>query len=479
MNNPLLIGSAVVLVGGLLVAPRFVGNHVEGRMNEIVAGLDDNPMVEARWREYHHGWFSSSGVLDIRLTVPVTDVQPLQKVSAWTASPAEKPEMTTIDFQYQLDLAHGPVIFDSGVTVALASWTGQIKQSPELETFLSWDQSQPLYRQTGKIGVDGDVHVQENISPFSVAGEQLSVTFSGFQGAGEESDGVFAYNGKAESLVIGGPANTIKIEGVRIDSDIEADLVKVIQGDLYTMNGLFSVDKVLSGEGGEFRQLQVEVNTTLNEDESLADIRAGYRIGEISGVDYSLSDLGFDVIVTNYSAAFNQQYKQLVKKAAFQNTLNPELIEAAWKESLPLLMRSNPTVRLENLHFTLPEGTFKSQLSLSLNSVDLQAQQLNNPEFWVRNLVLNASASADKPLAERLAKQLVRIQVAKNPELKLSEAELEQASVQQASMMLAMLGARGMLRDEGNQLSLDFRMSNGQANLNGQAIPLPAGLGQQ
>ena len=478
MKNPLLIGSVAVVVGGLLVAPRFVGNHVESRMNELIASVDANPMIEVRWSEYHHGWFSSGGVLDVRLTVPVTEVEPPPVAAAGTAAPIVKTEMTTVDFQYRLDLAHGPVILDSGVTLALASWTGEIMHNDALDATLSWDRSSPLYWQSGRITLGGNLQVQETVSPFSLSGDQVSATFSGYQGSGKETNGTLAYSGEAASLVVNGPEDSVKFEGFRFEMEMDADLAKVMQGSLYNMDGLLSVDQVLSGEGSGIRNLQVEINAKLNEDESLADIHAGYRVQEVFGGEISLSDLGFDVVLTNYSAAFNRRYNELVQQTLFQNNLSPETIQAVWKESLPLLLQSNPTMRLENLRFTLPEGSFNSEVSLSLNGMDLQGQSLDSPEFWLQNLVLNASASADKPLAERLARQFVRNQAANNPDLQLSEAELERASAQQASMMLAMLGAQGMLREEGEQFRLDFRMTNGQANLNGQPIPLPEGLGQ-
>lgn len=85
----------IVVVALLLLAPRWIGSIAHNRLNHIVTRLNaDNSSLHIALKDYQSGWFHSQAALDIT-------------------------DSSGASYTFDLHLAHGPIIFDKGLHVAL------------------------------------------------------------------------------------------------------------------------------------------------------------------------------------------------------------------------------------------------------------------------------------------------------------------------------------------------------------------------
>ncbi len=114
-------GFWLILVVLILGTYFLMGFIVENTLNKNIKALPKNPIISAHLDDYHRGWFSSRGVFTLDMHIPEQNTT--DKNGAVSKSP---PVDFTLNFP--LTMKHGPVIFtDNGVRFGI----GQVTTVPQ------------------------------------------------------------------------------------------------------------------------------------------------------------------------------------------------------------------------------------------------------------------------------------------------------------------------------------------------------------
>ncbi|ROS04845.1 uncharacterized protein YdgA (DUF945 family) [Sinobacterium caligoides] len=457
MKTPVIVTSALI-VAGLAIAPKFVGNAVENRLEDMVKTLNRSPMLEVSLSDYNKSWFSSDAVINVTFHGEAT-------------AGAGEDDFTV---KLPLSVAHGPVIFDGAPSLDWVKWHLEVETGEQLKTLLRWDDSQPLYQFSGSVGLLQKIDFSERLLPFEIDSEAGVVKFSGYQGQGE-GRGVVQYEGGAESLLIPIEGGSVVAKGLHVNFETELDLDKFVDGKLSNMSANFSLDQLDVGELFALKKLMVDVSSDYDAKTKLADATVAYSAAEVTVAEHTASDLALEIEVKNISDEFNDFYSEQLEQLD-DSALEAENMQALLLKSLPLLLKNDPEFNIKKLAVTLPEGSFIGHANLAVKGVNADNIKLEDNAFWLQHTVFDSSFTADKPLAEKIATEFFTAQQANQQQAPQDMAEARQMAQQQASMTLMMLAGQGMLQDLDKTFKIDFSFNKGEVNLNGKAMPLPPGL---
>ena len=511
----LTIAAGVVCAAGIILGPQMLGQRVEAQNQYLLHLINQNPFYEASWEQYEKGWFSTKGILAIKLTFPGIDTHQIlalqsnagqspaiqaERAPSETGLPEETANMslgtsllageeTEIKAKFTVDIQHGPVLLQDGFGIGLAAWDAHLISTEGMKEILDWDQTQALYRSRGTADLVGNLKFEDVISVFDInsADQSGTFTFNGYVASGELNSGHLVYKGTSKGLEGGSSTGErFALNDLKVDLMLDInDLESIMRGDLYDMEGEFSVASIIAKGESEFalEDITMMVSSKVNEDNTLADIGVGYGVGKFHADGLELTDAALDITLANYSAEFNRRYMKAFSEDIYANF---ELLDAQQNleklmlEALPLLLSEDPAFRVDSLRFTLPEGSFKSEATLQLSGVKQLPANPADMAFWLQHTTFSISASADKALAEKIASTTAKKQIMANSQVQMTEAQAHQAAAQQASMMLEMFGQQGLLVQKEKQYRFDFIFENGKALLNGQESPIPLGalLGQ-
>ena len=457
--------TALLLAAVGLIGPKLVGAGSKSQIDEYMRLINEQSVYEVSWKAYESGWFNSSGTVHVKLKLP-----PFVSL-AQTDDRVAGEQLIAVDFD--LSLQHGPVLTGKP-GLGLASWQLVLVQPKGLEGALQWEQSQPLYSASGHTGLFGGMDFSELIPALTVDGE-TNVTFSGYASNGAFKNGRFSYRGSSKGISIIEAEEEVRIGELNVEGEFEADFATMISGALYNMEGSLTLAAIEGGDEFSMENLVLTVNSDISDDGKVANMRAGYAIDRLNAEDILSPDAGVDLAIDNYSSEFNQRYTRMVTSSLSAG--EPEQIQAQIQammlEALPFLLAENPELRLENLRFTLPEGTFKGSGQLKLEGVTALPANPTDPAFWLQHTILSASLAADNALAELMAVQMAQTQMAADAPPETPPEQLAEAARQQGPMMLGMLGQQGMLVQKEGQYRFDFSYDKGQTVLNGNPIELP------
>ena len=466
MTRPLLFG-ALTLAVGVALAPQAVGLYAEQRINDTLAQLQENPMLAIAITRYDRDWFSTEAEFAITFKLPDSNGSDGQ------ISPLPVGAGQELGFQYRLVLDHGPLI--SAGSLGWLHFDGQLPGQGAREAGLQWPAEQPLLNHLGSVNLLGDIRYQEMIPALSYDNGTFAANFSGHQASAESRGELLHYRGVADQLTIRSRGEEFVFNQLIQTASFEPDFGKILGGGLYEMTGDIRLGSLQVGQLARLDNLAMTMASHLNEDSSLAEMHLGYHIDQWHTDSLDVTDINAEMRLSNYSSEFNRYYQEQMNRIIAQPKADLAAQEQQVREDLlamiPLFFASKPQLMFEQLRFSLPEGKFQGDVQLSLDTIDIKGASFDDRRFWQQHAVVTAQASADKPLAQRLARLMLEQQLANNPGVPLSDEELQQTLDQQAPMMLSMLEQQGLLKDDGEHYQLDFKMHDGQRILNGQALP--------
>jgi uncharacterized protein YdgA (DUF945 family) len=213
----------------------------------------------------------------------------------------------------------------------------------------------------------------------------------------------------------------------------------------------------------------------LNADKSLANIKIKGSFADMEFMGEKISNAQLDLGFSNFSVLFLDQYLAVIQAGYdTENDANQMLAMQAMNLATQHLLPGGPQIHVDSLAFTTREGSleFDGHLAVAPEA----ARLTDNPMAMISHVALDASLLVDKPLAFRLMRQstmndLNEAQFEGGGQM--TDAEKEALADNQTHMKLDMLTLQGMLIDKGEQYSSEFHFKNGEAELNGRAMPLP------
>ncbi len=449
---------SLAIAAGVLVGPKFAGDSFENLLEQQVQQINEMPGYSVELTSYENNWFSSYGVAKISLDPSVIN--------------PEGSELPTIEFETEISVDHGPVTLNNGFGLNRISWQQEVINPAELQEKLGITES--LYATKGQVSLFGSLSFVETIPAFVIKGDTTTVDFSGYQSsAWTGNDGLLVYKGITDSLVVKDVEREMFLSDLSMDMTADIDLEKIREYMLYDGEIELNVGTIRADDLFSASNLNVSYLFKTSDDDSKGDMTLQYGVDAVTANNLDLTDVSFDMTLLNYSTEFNKMYNQeMIKLMNHDSSFDPSQMNKVMADSLPVFLGAKPEFKIDKIHFSLPEGSFDSNLSLKLINYQLEPAQMLSSAFWINNVQLDAVASADKKLAEKLV-ALVAAQKMKGSR-RVSSAKAAEMAKQQAQMMLGMFSAQGMIKQEEDKYTLSFSMNNGEANLNGNPIPLPA-----
>ncbi|MCR6653820.1 MAG: YdgA family protein [Cellvibrionaceae bacterium] len=464
-----LISVLVVLLIAVAVLPYVGAYKTEEVFNNWITQVNQTGAYDLAWESYDKGWLQTHAVLKVGFKPGVV----------FAASDTDE---TDWYLPLHLTLNHGPVLWLDGV--GLGWFSGEFffdeKHQMWLEHNLEKQGEGRFFVSKIHMNLMAETTLKDRSLPFSLttsSGETVQV--SAYTGEGTISrSGKLEYSGKLPSFTAaGGDFAEVSAADVlfRLQSDFGARVGQYVTPGY----GEFSVKKILIKGQEEWTfdaaDLSLVSDMQINSEKTLADVKIKMAFADLNIMGENISNARLDLGFSNISVVFLDQYLAMIQETYEGNSeANSMLAMQTMNMAAEHLLPGGPKIDVSSLAFTTREGSleFNGHLAVAPEA----AQHANNPFALIPHVSVDASLLVDKPLAFRLVRRstMNELDAAQfEGGGQMTDAEKEALADNQTHMKLDMLTLQGMLVDKGERYSSEFHFKNGQAELNGQPVPLP------
>lgn len=469
-----LLALAVATAGVCLIAPKFIGDNADAELTRVIAEVSELPGYQLTLVSKEKGWFASSATLNIAFDPTEFDPQIAQ-------SPEAMAMFENLQFDFEVDMQHGPILAEKGlglsdIKIRIPNTSEAIKNAGELV--------ENIYQFDGKLSLLGGLTYMDSISPLEMEfdGQPGKLTFSGYEGEAKNTNGELDYAAKAGSLNINSPMFDFAISDIATNWKGDFDLAKLTKGIYGNMETSFRIGKMEATQVSQpvFGMQDLEISiASVADDNDVADMKAAYLIKQLDTPIEKFTDVELGFEFNNLSQNAMSKYADVIASLQTQELNEDEFLETL-KPFVIDLMSAKPEIKITNIGFTTAAGTMKSQADVKLANYDIDESNVVDKSFWEQNLVLNSGLSLPTALATDLMSKNTMLQMRMDPNAaQYTPEQLQEMASQQAQMMVNGFMQGGFLVEENGELTLNFNVKDGIANLNGQEIPLAALLPAQ
>lgn len=451
------IGLIAVLAVGVLGAYDGMGWMAERTLNQNIQAVPDSPFFKLSLDKYRRGWFSSNALLRFNMHIP-----PQPALAADGSYTSGQP--IDLGMAFPLLIQHGPVVFtDSGLRFGTAQVT--TRPASHYGAFINY---------THKT-------VMKYTLPSTILRSKVP---SSQQDYVVDWRGLCVWLGLAPHL--NGFDSQLETGGLRITADQFTLDIGHIVGDLAlnrerdwlwlgeTRLHLSSIKAHSPTQAVfELHDFNLRVNSFAEDDTLQFDWQLSLQKLFADNQHYGPASLR--LTIRNIDAAAMAKINQQTWSSTTQSTGNPSLAMMAMMAEVPYLLAKGPVIELSEMDVTMPEGRIVGHFKLMLPTVSPE----NNAEFTrkiygegefrapakVVKALLNASikrhASSTVPTAPR-----DQVMALDNQTPATSDASIEQ----QADKMLQDYISKGLLKQDGEDYVLTFKVENQQLIVNGQVF---------
>ncbi|MDO3384947.1 DUF945 family protein [Gilvimarinus sp. SDUM040013] len=452
----------IALIIALLSAPMLLGRQAQGHIEQVVESLNNYPGYEANIKSYQRSWLTSTVEVELGIDVAQFNSEEL----------AGLPSMT---FKVLLAIDHGPVLLNDGVAVGLYAW----RAGPAGETLttvhdaLALEGDEPFYRVWGKTSLLGETEFQDKARGFTLQTPELNADFSGYQGEGRVTrGGELSYQGAMTEASFSDGSSSASMRG--LNAELAADLAHL---DWRTM--VYPGSMELTLEGAEFRTpfggsggldaLRVASDVELSDDGGAFDVVSEVSLDKVMGDAGAATDLKIVMSLVNVDLdayrAYLDAYTE-VMQAASADAATPEAPDFSKmfnQEVMQQFVARGPEIRIDELAFTVPQGTMEADLAMTFDK-ESEVPEQEMIMFWLMTAVsVNANAELDRPLAEMFAQLGAAAQG-------MTPGDGSDPGVDMLNMMIA----QGIFTESDGKIKTELNMADGSFTVNGQPFPLGA-----
>jgi uncharacterized protein YdgA (DUF945 family) len=301
--------------------------------------------------------------------------------------------------------------------------------------------------------------------------------FSGIDFSGLLKGNDLRYDAMLASLSVQSPFASAILDSLAVKGDYQRQPGTVSLGGGEISVARLTASNPLLGGAPMFMAENASVSGNVSENDAGThlDLKAAYRFGHFAvGDEFEISDAALGI---NFNHIDNEAVRSLYGLVTDAPAgLDESQMSALMLPILQDVLAGNPTLSLDPLEFSMPEGDFNGRVNLSIDSSALpagQAPNLQNPAALMSALTTEIDLTAAKPVAERIGALFAQQNLpAIGPDGQpLPEEQRESAARAQASQMLQFLSGQGLIVDNGDTYSTSIRFANGAATANGQPIP--------
>jgi len=477
MNKPLLLSAGVTL-GAFLIAPHFIGNGLESKFNSAIANIDEHPVYSANVVSYEKGWFTTTAQVEVGF-----DLQAMLNAQQIDQSDIEQTGNPT--FVANIVAHHGPLYVGDSVGIGRLQYNLHV-EGDALRDYVEWDSNTPVYANEGVIGLFGSTDYTDMVPAltFIDEDEDVTLTFSGFDGEAEGSGDMTHYESTIPSLSIVGDGMVIAMNNMDMDMQWSGSMIKAIKGELFESAFTFnlkettvSIDGAVDSDTPLFvmEDLALTSRTDIDEDNNLVDAFFEYKVASMRSPDLTLHDAVFAMEAKQLDTDFIKAYQEVSNATlTTEPELVPELVKSFIEDNLLSFLQKSPAINITQLSGTLPEGKFTAHMNTRMSGVDALPDTLEDPAFWINHIIADAKVTLDEGVAEKAMGTYVLSQLATNPQVQNMTAEELEATVdQQIPLVMKAFLRQGFIVSEGDGYTATMGLTDGVAVLNGETIPLP------
>jgi uncharacterized protein YdgA (DUF945 family) len=469
MKKALLV-VIVLIVVCVLGLPLLTGMMTQARIEERVAELDNNPIVVVEVARYDRGWLAATARIEL-------GIDPQYAAQFGAGMPAGA--MFEQRLPFVLEVKHGPVIFGAGVQIALSSVVATFDPESPLSVLARDQLGMPYILQLRGHGpLTGGFEFEAEIPPVDYGDGANDLSFSGLRVDGALRGDHVTSHGNIDSFDFTSAAATAVVEQVSFDMDSEYRV-----GGIGVGNGELSVARVvvtspLVGTEPLFTAQGLRVGGESAIDDN-GRMRVGVNYGAqsvVAGTSFSLADAEVGIALADLDAEAVRDYYETIQLVMGQQpAAAPDEVLAALVPVIERLLEGGPNLTVDPIRFAMNGEPFFAKILVDVDPAALPpaaARNYQDPSLWIAAATVTAEAQVSKVLAQDLAQQAMRMQLAGSGDPSLTEEDIDAQAEAQVGLVLVQLTGMGMLQDAGDSYTTSARFASGTLTVNGTPIPL-------
>mgnify|MGYP001384283468 CR=1 FL=1 len=473
MKKTVILGIFIGAIG--LIGPKIIGSGVNEKIDDFVGALNKTPGYEATIVSSQSSWFSTVATVKIGLDPGM--------FGDLSASPEAVEFFEDFSINAHVTAQHGPLLTLNGLGLGLLALKAQVDEAT-LRDYLAYSEDERLYSLLINIGLLGSASYTDEVQAFNVVdgsdtADSKPLSFSGWSGGGTMSASHLDYRGQMDSLTMPQDGNSalFQIQSVSLAMNVDDSWANMIAGAFYDSSFEFVIGSIIVGSpmksGTKVRVENIVMDgvSEKSDDGELMDMAINYGIETIASEGFNAKDLVLNTEFNNLEKSFF---------TAFQDaSVDPSEIEQmteVLKSSLLPQLQASPEFNITEMSGSVGNGSFSGKMLMKITGVDSLPDVPEDPGFWLSKAGVDSAITVDKAMALWVAEKMLISQLQGDAQTadQMTNKETKDLAVQQAGTMIETFSQQGMVivNDEGNY-TMTFTLTDGQATLNGNPMPLP------
>jgi uncharacterized protein YdgA (DUF945 family) len=476
----LAVTSIIVLVS--VIAPKFVSNSYNQKLDSVVELINQNPAYSASIKDRTSAWFSSTATINIGLDSSVFDNNDFDQETASKVQDV----FANMNVDVVIEAQHGPILTQNGLALGWLTWNARVDGNTLRET-LVFEANIPFYQITSHTNLLGASSYTDKIPSFQIKDDEVftQLSFSGWNGFGTFSDSETRFQGMLETASVNSAFGKFKLNQWSVDSNIQGDLMNAIAGNFQNSTMSMQVQDItfeqVTGQATAqaktvITEIGMRTNSKFDEATSLLDTEINFSLKELTTAELNVSSVSVNTEINNLKEQFFQAYQTLMNQLSKEPEKMQENLDDFMQTELLGQLQAEPAFNISSFQAKINQGNITGSLSSKVEQVTKLPDAIESPVFWIQHLMVTGQINADKSVALWLAIDTIKSQIKADPSAaQMTKEEIAAIAEQQAPAMLQGIQQQGMFTETATGYQLQFSLADGQALLNGNPMALPTG----
>jgi len=473
MKKTLLIG-AIVIVLVSVIAPKFISNSFNQKLDSVVELINQNPAYSASIKDRTSAWFFSAATINIAFD---------SSSFAQENTPELQDVFADMNVDVVIDTQHGPILTNNGIALGWLSWNARVEGNSLRDTLL-FEANTPFYQITSHTNLLGVSSFSDKIPSFKMKEKEdvfTQLSFSGWNGSGSFSNSEVSYQGKLETINANSAFGKFELNQWRVNSSIQGNLMNAMGGDFYDSTMSMQIQNITFEQVSDqaktiLTELEINGMSDFGETTSLLDTQINFSLQELTTTELNLSSVLVNTEINNLKEQFFKAYQTFMSEIGKEPEKMQENLNTFMQTELLGQLQAEPEFNISSFAAKINQGNITGSLSSKIHQVTDLPDAIASPVFWLQHIMANGQINADASAALWLATDTIKSQIKADPSAaQMTTEEITDIAQQQAPAMLQGMQQQGLFTETATGYQMVFSLKDGQAMLNGNPMPLPIG----
>lgn len=466
----IVVASAGIVLLALVSVPKFVAHSIEQKLLSITDTINENPAYKASIENQQSGWFSTSAVIKVgfnpEMMGKTNNSDATEMLKEW-------------NFDVLFSAQHGPVLTTDGFAWGLVHWQAKAL-GDSLRDKIEFAADTPIYRITSQTNLFGQSSFSDEIPSFTVKNNSVftQVSFSGWQGNGSAISEHTSYQGQMQSIDLKSTAGDFQLTSLNTEFDMHTNIFDALAGNFYDSIAVMQISNMsyvnsLTNESVSLNSLKMDAVSEFDKANDLLDTKMNMTLAKLEDANFKLADLVVNTEFNNLQETFFKAYQRFVGTMSSEPEKMQENLKTFTQNYGLAQLQASPEFNISALSGKLNDGNFSGAVTSKIHHVTELPENLADTTFWLTHILADAQLSVDKSVASLLASNVVKTQLAANPNTaQMSEQEISDIAAQQATAVLQSFQQQGLLTETDTEYQMAASLKDGKALLNGNPMPI-------